>query len=919
MIGFGNRRKSARSLGFGKAYAAYREGMSFRVSLSIRSRLILLVVASVLLASVIMVGVSVWRETESYGLSRRDTLLSTAHAIAAAASRPVADHDPAAAYNAINAIARIKGITYAGVETTEGSPLADIGATEQLAGDLVVLGPGTRWSLPSILRSRSMEAVVPVVHGGVQVGSLRLIGDTQDLPALIWRSVQGVLLTGVIATLLAVALALRLQRRITGPLGALTQTMSRVRQEHDYAVTLKTDSRDEVGILVDSFNGMIGDIRERDRRLADHRDQLEREVADRTADYRRAAHSADKANQAKSDFLATMSHEIRTPMNGILVMAELLAATELPKRARRQAEVIARSGTSLLAIINDILDISKIEAGKLEVETLDIDPEDSIDAVLQLFGDRARSKALDLCAHIETPPGVNIQADPVRLGQVLGNLVNNALKFTEAGGVTIRVAREGEDRLRFCVSDTGIGIPAGKLDTIFESFSQADQSTTRTHGGTGLGLSIARQLVSAMGGALSVESEVGRGSTFTFALPLAASSRIIAPERPSASASKTALISVPQDQTATMLKRELAAGGFAVQLLDASLPADASRVNLVIAAADRLPGCRDRGHAVIVLAGAGDDIDGLIEGGAHDVLSWPVQRRDVVSLIQSLQKGQPSRRIATSQFEAATSAQFPRMRVLVADDSEVNREVADAALRRFGIAARFVDDGVQAVAAAKREPFDLILMDGSMPGLDGFDAARAIRAGEAETNRPRVPIVALTAHVVGSAADAWREAGMDDVIYKPFTLARLGSVIATFAAASTVAAIVHEPPASPSATEESYLDEEVIRDLIEMTNGSLETVRRIADLYRETSLREVERLGQATLSGDNDLIAQCAHALKSMSANLGARRVASSAGEMERAAREGLDPIGEAAFLTFRDILQQTHSQLDEVASVKVV
>jgi signal transduction histidine kinase/CheY-like chemotaxis protein len=888
--------------------------MSFRPHVSIRNRLILLVVASTLLASAILVGVSVWRETESYGLSRRDALLSTAHAIAAAASRPVADHDSAAAYEAINAIARMKGITFAGIETSDGRALADIGATEQLAGDLVVLTPDTRWSLSSILRSRSMEAAVPIVHGGVQVGSLRVIADTQDLPALIRRAVESILLTGAVATLFAVALALRLQRRITGPLGALTQTMSRVRKEHDYSVTLEAKSRDEIGILVDSFNGMIGDIRERDRRLADHRDRLEREVSDRTADYQRAALSADKANQAKSDFLATMSHEIRTPMNGILVMAELLAATELPDRARRQAEVIARSGTSLLAIINDILDISKIEAGKLEVETLDIDPEDCVEAVLQLFSDRARSKALDLCGFIETPPGLNVQTDPVRLGQVLGNLVNNALKFTEAGGVTVRVAREGQDQLRFSVSDTGIGIAADKVDTIFESFSQADQSTTRTHGGTGLGLSIARQLVAAMGGTLSVESEIGRGSSFFFALPLAASSQAMATEPAVANSGKTAIIALPQRQTAAMLEHELAAAGFTVELRDASPPMGAAKAELVIASPDRLAAFGEQGHAIIVLAGASEEVDGLIEAGANDVLPWPVQRRDVAALIEALQTGIPTRRTFAGQADAVASAQYPQMRVLVADDSEVNREVADAALRRFGIVARFVHDGIQAVGAAEREAFDLILMDGSMPGLDGFDAARAIRAREAETGRARIPIVALTAHVVGSVADAWREAGMDDVIYKPFTLARLGSTIAAFAQPSTAQATAPAPSAVPALAqaEESHLDEAVLRDLIDMTNGSLETVRRITDLYRIKSLEEVERLGAATRSGDSERVAACAHALKSMSANLGARRVASAAAEMERSAREGHAPAGDDAFRHLQDVLRQTHARLDE-------
>ena len=603
-------------------------------------------------------------------------------------------------------------------------------------------------------------------------------------------------------------------------------------------------------------------------------------------------------------------------MNGILVMAELLAATELPKRARRQAEVIARSGTSLLAIINDILDISKIEAGKLEVETLDIDPEESVEAVLQLFSDRARSKALDLCGAIETPPGLNVLADPVRLGQVLGNLVNNALKFTEAGGVTVRISREGQDQLRFAIIDTGIGIPADKVDTILESFSQADQSTTRTHGGTGLGLSIARQLVSAMGGTLTVESELGWGSTFSFALPLAASANGSVPEPALPDSGKTAVIALPQHQTAAMLDHELVAAGFTVRLLDGPPLKGAAKVDLVITSPDRLAAFRELGSAIIALAGASEDVDGLIEAGADDVLPWPVQRRDVASLVRSLQMGlplhQPLRRAEARQSETDANAQFPQMRVLVADDSEVNREVADAALRRFGIVARFAHDGVQAVAAAEREPFDLILMDGSMPGLDGFDATRAIRAREAETGRPRVPIVALTAYVVGSAANAWREAGMDGVVYKPFTLAQLGSTIAAFAQGSTGQAAVRAPGAVPSSAEEDYLDEAVLRDLIEMTNGSMETVRRITDIYRVKSLEEVERLGSATQSGDSDLIAKSAHALKSMSANLGARRVASVASEMERAAREGLAPVGEDAFRDLNDILRQTHSRLDE-------
>ncbi len=886
-------------------------GMTFRPHLSIRSRLILLVVSATLLASAFLVGVTVWRETESYGQSRRDALLNTAHAIAAAAATPVADQDSVSTAQAINAIARLKGIVFAGIETADGRPLAEIGAAEQLAGDLVVEGADTRWPLPAILRSRTMEAAVPVIHGGVPVGSLRIIADTRDLAELIGRAVTSTLLTGAVATLLAVALALRLQGRITGPLGALTQTMMRVRREHDYSVTLAATSRDEIGILVDSFNGMIGDIRERDRRLADHRDKLEREVADRTADYQRAAHSADQANQAKSDFLATMSHEIRTPMNGILVMAELLAAGELPDRARRQAEVIARSGTSLLAIINDILDISKIEAGKLEVEALEIDPEEAVDSVLQLFGDRARSKTLDLCGSIATPPGLTVQADPVRLGQVLANLVNNALKFTEAGGVTVALTREGEGWLRFAVSDTGIGIPADKLGTIFESFSQADQSTTRTHGGTGLGLAIARQLVDAMGGTLRVESTVGTGSCFSFALPIVTEP---APAAAPTATGRTVGILLSRGQTGEMLAQELGRAGYAVCSDAAVLAQESARFDLVLASPDRLPACRCRSGTVVVVAGPSEDADALIRAGAAEVLTWPVQRRDLSALLAALQDGQPLRRARTAGSASPESLQFPGLRVLVADDSEVNREVADAALRRFGIAARFVEDGLQAVAAVEREGFDLILMDGSMPGLDGFEATRAIRAREAETGRARVPIVALTAHVVGTAADAWREADMDDVVHKPFTLARLGSVIAALAPGQRQGGSLPPQPAPESvAAEEGCLDEAVLHDLIAMTNGSIETARRIAELYRVSSLEEADRLADATRAGDGERIARCAHALKSMSANLGAKRLAAAAAEMERAAREDATPPGPESYEVVAGLLQRTHREIEDV------
>jgi len=268
---------------------------------------------------------------------------------------------------------------------------------------------------------------------------------------------------------------------------------------------------------------MLAQISVRDTALSRHRETLEQTVAERTRELRMARDSAEAANKAKSDFLATMSHEIRTPMNGVMVMAELLAAAELPPRQQRYAEVIVRSGQSLLTIINDILDLSKIEAGKLDLEQVAVSPCGVIDDVMSLFWERASSKGLDLAAFVTPDVPHLIIGDPVRLNQVLSNLVNNALKFTENGHVAVHVRAVGRNgdsvALEFSVIDTGIGIPADKIGKLFEAFSQADQSTTRKFGGTGLGLAICRKLIEDHGGSIDLRSEENRGTTVLLSFP----------------------------------------------------------------------------------------------------------------------------------------------------------------------------------------------------------------------------------------------------------------------------------------------------------------------------------------------------------------------------------------------------------------
>jgi signal transduction histidine kinase/CheY-like chemotaxis protein len=869
-------------------------------STSIRARLVLLVFVSVTLAQLIGLGLSIFQEISRYATSKRDTLISTAEVLASAAAQATAERNSDAAHQAIRAIGRIEGMTFAAINTADGLSLAAVGATEQLAGDLVIDDPRNELKLPALLRSQSVEVSVPVIYAGEEVGKLRLMTDTRELPRLIWGAIGTTGAGAAIALVMALGLALNLQSSITRPLRALTTAMERMKRHHDYSVVMPARVNDEIGLLVDGFNAMIVDIKERDDRLLRHRDRLERDVAERTDDFRRAAAEADLANQAKSDFLATMSHEIRTPMNGILVMAELLATTELPRKARRQAEVIVRSGESLLAIINDILDLSKIEAGKLEVEKLDVDVTRSVDTVLQLFADRAASKGLDFSSIIDLPQGGAVLADPVRLGQVLGNLVNNALKFTAAGGVSVNVGPDGADPayVRFRVIDTGIGIPAEKLSTIFEAFSQADRSTTRQFGGTGLGLAIARQLVTAMGGELAVESTVDVGTVFSFALPMAQSlpvsqDRPLWRQIPETAEAPTAVVCLAGPHTTEATAFYLTKAGFRVrQCQPAELVQAAERALLVIAGPDALAvslRLRTQPQGVVALLGQSDkNAQEAMTAGLADIsLSWPLSRDDLEEVIVCLREGRAVRDMPrqTSEFDARLG-KFGGLRVLVADDSDVNREVALAALNKLGITPDLVNDGKKAVEACLTTRYDLVFMDGSMPLLDGFDASRLIRSREQDEGRQRTPIVALTAHVVGSGADAWRTAGMDGVLHKPFTLAQMSNCIASH--------IVEHPDHAQAMTSQavadlsldvSLLDQAVITELRHMTAGSPEIITRIIKLYCDQSSDRVDELLDAVRAHDLDKLARAAHALKSMSYNIGARGIAETAAEFEHSAR----------------------------------
>jgi signal transduction histidine kinase/CheY-like chemotaxis protein len=741
----------------------------------------------------------------------------------------------------------------------------------------------------------------PIVHGGDPAGQLILIGGMAGLWGRLVGSVAITAFGGLMALIVGLVVGFRFQRGITQPLQRLLAATAKVREQHRYDIALDASGDREVGQLIDSFNAMLSDIKERDERLDAHRRNLERDIADRTCDLREARDAAEAANHAKSDFLATMSHEIRTPMNGIMVMAELLAKEQMPPRQRRCADVIVNSGQSLLAIINDILDFSKIEAGKLELEALPVDVAAQADTAISLFAERARSKGIDLAAIVDPTTPRSITGDPVRLSQVIGNLINNALKFTEQGSVQLSIGPVAERPgiLAIAVKDTGIGIAPDKLATIFDAFSQADQSTTRQYGGTGLGLAICKKLVAAWGGDISVTSTPGQGSTFAVTVPFsvaeAAAHDRAWPRLAVESMPPLCALDLAGEATVATAARYFGASGYMVDSVrergygDAALVcADAERLRKQ--AFDRGP---ERRPIIIAVADFGDaSADALIaEGWADAALTRPLLRADVEDVLGRIVAGKPLLARTEAAAREPAALQFPGLRVLVADDGAVNREVATAALSRLGAAVHTVENGAHAIAAVRDGAFDMVLMDGSMPDIDGFAAARTIREQELREGRARLPIVALTAHVIGKAADAWRDAGMDDIVHKPFTLAQLGACLQrlfpAWSAPGSDAIIAGAEATGGVSGSDALLDVSVLRELEEMAGPArVGFMRRVFGLYLDNVPRIRAELTSAVEAGEAEALARAAHALKSMSHNIGARQVALAAEAIERHARE---------------------------------